>query len=50
MVWFALDRLVGQAEGVVGTPWSSWALSAWTVHPWTVAGVATALAVAGWRR
>jgi hypothetical protein len=50
MVWFVLDRLVGQADGVVGTPWSSWVLSAWTVHPWTVAGVATAAAVAGWRR
>jgi hypothetical protein len=50
MVWFMVDRLIGQTEGVAGTWWSSWALSASTVHPWVVAGVATAVAVAGWRR
>jgi hypothetical protein len=50
MTWFLLDRLVGQADGVAGTAASSWALSAWTLHPWTVAGVATAAALLGWRR
>jgi hypothetical protein len=50
MAWFLLDRLVGQADGVAGTVASSWALSAWAVHPWTVAGVATAAALLGWRR
>ncbi|MGN6613222.1 MAG: hypothetical protein ACTHLJ_15745, partial [Angustibacter sp.] len=34
LVWFVLDRFVGQADGLAGTAVSAWTLSAWALHPW----------------
>ncbi|KQX64383.1 hypothetical protein [Angustibacter sp. Root456] len=50
LVWFVLDRFVGQSDGVAGSAVSGWTLSAWTLPPWTVVAVAVGALLAGWRR